>query len=198
MASLGRLRVPSIMTVLLLAGLGLVGAGAVLSFREESGLDAMATPQPVVQLEAAEARIVIRHKGDPQVELRAEEVRVDTDLQRATFDRVRRATVYREGRETLYIAARRIVFNRQTSNFVATGEVLVTSPDGDWLRSEYMIYLNDRAVLAFPKGVEFQIGTTRARATRLRYHVLTETVEMEQGADVTLDLRSLPTPGGTP
>jgi hypothetical protein len=60
-----------------------------------------------------------------------------------------------------------------------------------------MVYINERAVLAFPRGVEFQLGDNRARARSLRFHILQQTVEME-GGDIQLDVRALPTPGGTP
>jgi LPS export ABC transporter protein LptC len=181
----------------------LVGAAGLLVFgfawamRTPSTPDAQATPHLPVQLRAEEARLVIRHRGEPQVDLRSEHVKVTPDLQRATLEGVERATVFREGQEFLNIRADRIVLNRQTNNFEATGNVQVTSPNGDWLRAPYMVYINERAVLAFPRGVEFQLGGNPARARSLRFHILQQTVEMES-ADIQLDVRALPTPGGTP
>ncbi|MDR5682898.1 MAG: LPS export ABC transporter periplasmic protein LptC [Armatimonadota bacterium] len=176
------------------AAVGLLAVGWYWAYRSATEPAAQPTPAPPVQLRAEQARIVIRHRGDPQVDLRSRQVEVSADLQRATFEGVDRATVFREGREFLYIRAQRIVLNRQSQNFVATGGVEVTSPDGDWLRAPYMVYINERAVLAFPRGVAFQLGNNRAQAKSLRFFILQQTVEMEGGVDVTLDIRSLPTP----
>lgn len=151
-----------------------------------------------VQLQAEGARVVVRHRGQKQVELRAERARVSPDFRRAQLEGVRRAQVLRDGRPYLWVRADRVVFDRVTQNFEATGDVEVTSPGGDWLRASYMVYRNDRAVLAFPRGVEFQLGGHRARARTLRLFVLDQTVEMEGDVDVVLDLRSLPTPGRNP
>ncbi len=132
--------------------------------------------------------------GSSRVDLQARRVEVSPDLMSATLEDVRRAVVFREGREFLYVKAQRIVLNRQTQNFVATGGVEVTSPKGDWLRAPELVYHNDRAVLSFPKGVEFQLGSTRARVRSLRYFVKQDVVEMEGGVDLQLDTRQLPSP----
>ncbi len=136
--------------------------------------------------------MVVRHRGRPQAELRAERARVSPDFRRAQLEGVRRAAVLREGRPYLWVRADRVVFDRVTQNFEATGRVEVTSPEGDWLRAPYMVYRSDRAVLAFPRGVEFQLGGHHARARTLRLFVLEQTVEMEGDVDVVLDLRALP------
>jgi LPS export ABC transporter protein LptC len=183
--------------LLIAVAVGLLVFGFVWAMRSPASPEAQATPQPPVQLRAEQARIVIRHRGEPQVDLRSERVKVAPDLQRATLESVDRAKVFREGQEFLNIRADRIVLNRQTNNFEASGNVEVTSPNGDWLRAPYMVYINERAVLAFPRGVEFQLGGNRARVRSLRFHILQQTVEME-GGDIQLDVRALPTPGGTP
>jgi LPS export ABC transporter protein LptC len=177
---------------------GLLAAGLVWAFRTASSPEAQGVPQPAVQLKGEQTRVVVRHKGDPQVDLSAEEVQVTQDLQSVIFDRVERAAVFREGREFLYLSARQIVLNRLTNDFVAVGDVLVTSPSGDWLRSDYMQYLNEGAVLSFPRGVTYQLGGTTGRAKSLRYHVNSETIEMGGGVEVIIDTRSLPTPEGLP
>ncbi len=147
-----------------------------------------------VQLQAQGTRVVIRHQGQQQVELRARRAQVSPDFRRAQLEGVRGATLFREGRPYLRVRADRLVFDRTTQNFEATGRVEVTSPEGDWLRSSYMVYRNDRAMLAFPRGVEFQLGGHRARARTLRLFVLDQTVEMEGDVDVVLDLRAVSTP----
>ncbi|MCS7174087.1 MAG: LPS export ABC transporter periplasmic protein LptC [Armatimonadetes bacterium] len=184
------------MRTLLIVGItaGLV-AGFAWAMRTEPVPEVPATPAPPVALRAEETRVVVRHRGAPQVDLRAREAEVTPDQQRATLKDVARATVFREGKEFLRVRARRIVFNRSTQNFVATGEVEITSPDGDWLRAPEVVYHNDRALLVFPKGVEFQLGRNHARARILRYHVQRDVVEMEGEVDVQLDIRSLPSPG---
>lgn len=180
-----------------LAGLGLLATGYLWAARSDRAEPPI--PQSVpVRLEAHQTRVVVRHQGRPQVDLQARQVEVSPDLTRATLEEVRRAVVYREGQEFLYVRARRIVLNRQTQNFVATGGVEVTSPKGDWLRAPELVYVNDRAVLSFPKGVEFQLGKTRARVKSLRYFVKQDVVEMEGGVDLQLDVRELQTPAPRP
>ena len=174
--------------------LALLGAGYLWAARTAQTDQPAAAPPAPVRLEAQRTRLVIRHQGRPQVDLRAQRVEVSPDLMTATLQDVRRAVVFREGREFLYVHARRIVLNRQTQNFVATGGVEVTSPKGDWLKAPELVYHNDRAVLAFPKGAEFQLGRTRARVRSLRYFVRQDVVEMEGGVDLQLDVRELPSP----
>lgn len=181
-----------------LAGLALLGAGYLWA----AGVAREQAPQPQaplpVRLEAQQTRLVVRHEGKPQVDLQAQRVEVSPDLLTATLEDVRRAVVFRDGQEFLYVRARRVVLNRSTQNFVATGGVEVTSPRGDWLRAPELVYQNDRAVLSFPKGVEFQLGKTRAKVRALRYFVKQDVVEMEGGVDLQLDVRELPTPRPTP
>lgn len=178
---------------------GLLGVGFVWALWLEPGPKSPApTPQVPVQLRAEETRLVIRHKGSPQVDLRARRVEVTPDQQRATLQDVQRATVFREGREFLRVRADRIVLNRKTNNFMASGGVEVTSPEGDWLRAPSLVYRNEEAVLVFPEGVEFQIRGNRARARVLRYYVQRDVVEMEGSVDVQLDLRTLPQPTRSP
>lgn len=179
------------------AGLGLLATGYLWAARSDRA-EAPAPQSVPVRLGAHQTRVVVRHQGKPQVDLQARQVAVSPDLTRATLEDVRRAVVYREGQEFLYVRARRIVLNRQTQNFVATGGVEVTSPKGDWLRAPELVYVNDRAVLSFPKGVEFQLGKTRARVKSLRYFVKQDVVEMEGGVDLQLDVRELQTPAPRP
>lgn len=176
------------------AALGLAAAGYLWAAHGARTEAPASQPSPPVRLEARQARVVVRHEGKPQVDLEAQRVEVSPDLMSATLEDVRRAVVFREGQEFLYVRARRIVLNRQTQNFVATGGVEVTSPKGDWLRAPELVYHNDRAVLSFPKGVEFQLGKTRARVRSLRYFVKQDVVEMEGGVDLQLDVRELPSP----
>jgi len=173
---------------------GLVGAGYLWAARSARTDQPAAVPSAPVRLEARQTRLMVRHEGRPQVDLQALRVEVSPDLMRATLEDVRRAVVFREGQEFLYVRAQRIVLNRQTQNFVATGGVEVTSPKGDWLKAPELVYHNDRAVLSFPKGVEFQLGKTRARVRSLRYFVKQDVVEMEGGVDLQLDVRGLPSP----
>lgn len=173
---------------------GLLAAGYLWAVQSSRADGTVAPPAPPVRLEARETRVVVRHEGKPQVDLQAERVEVSPDLMSATLEDVRRAVVFREGREFLYVRAQRIVLNRQTQNFLATGGVEVTSPKGDWLRAPELVYHNDRAVLSFPKGVEFQLGKTRAKVRSLRYFVQQDVVEMEGGVDLQLDVRDLATP----
>ncbi|MCS7236189.1 MAG: hypothetical protein RMM30_09475 [Armatimonadota bacterium] len=177
-----------------LAGLALVGAGYLWAARAARTEPPGPEPSAPVRLEAEETRLVVRHQGTPQVDLQARRVEVSPDLMSATLEDVRRAVVFREGQEFLYVKAGRIRLNRQTQNFVATGGVEVTSPKGDWLRAPELVYHNDRAVLSFPRGVEFQLGNTRARVRSLRYFVKQDVVEMEGGVDLQLDTRPLPSP----
>jgi len=178
---------------------GLLAVGFVWALRLEPGpRPPQPTPQVPVQLQAEETRLVIRHKGSAQVDLRARRVEVTPDQQRATLQDVQRATVFREGREFLRVRADRIVLNRKTNNFMATGGVEVTSTDGDWLRAPSLVYRNAEGVLVFPEGVEFQIRGNRARARTLRYYVQRDVVEMEGSVDVQLDLRTLPQPARSP
>lgn len=183
--------------VLILFGLLAVGFVRVV-WLEPGPQPPAPTPQVPVQLRAEKTRLVIRHKGSPQVDLHARLVEVTPDQQRATLQDVQRATVFREGREFLRVRADRIVLNRRTNNFVATGGVEVTSPEGDWLRAPSLLYRNEEAVLVFPEGVEFQIRGNRARARTLRYYVQRDVVEMEGQVDVQLDLRTLPQPARSP
>ncbi|MDR7400110.1 MAG: hypothetical protein QN144_12485 [Armatimonadota bacterium] len=177
---------------------GLVGAGYLWAAGSARTDQPAAVPSAPVRLEARQTRLVVRHEGRPQVELQAQRVEVSPDLMRATLEDVRRAVVFREGQEFLYVRARRIVLNRSTQNFVATGGVEVTSPKGDWLKAPELVYHNDRAVLSFPKGAEFQLGKTRARVRSLRYFVQQDVVEMEGGVDLQLDVRELPSPAPSP
>lgn len=172
----------------------LAGAGYLWAARSARTDQPVAFPSAPVRLEAQQTRLVVRHEGRPQVDLQAQRVEVSPDLMSATLEDVRRAVVFREGQEFLYVRARRIVLNRSTQNFVATGGVEVTSPKGDWLKAPELVYHNDRAVLSFPKGVEFQLGKTRARVRSLRYFVKQDVVEMEGGVDLQLDVRGLPSP----
>ncbi len=177
--------------ILTVVGLALLGAGylwAATASRE----DHRPTSGTPVRLEAEKTRLVVRHGGKPQVDLRAQRVQISPDLMRVSLEDVGRAVVFRESEEFLYVKAARVVLNRQTQNFVATGGVQVTSPRGDWLRAPELIYQNDRAVLSFPKGVEFQLGNSRAKVRSLRYFVKQDVVEMEGGVDLQLDTRQLP------
>lgn len=170
----------------------LLGAGYLWAARTPPpSLPPPPTPQPV---QAVGTKVVIRHKGTPQVALQARKGTTTPDLSRTTLEGVGQAVVHREGKEFLHVRAQRIVFNRKTQNFVAEGGVEVTSPDGDWLRAPRMVYLNGPAVLDFPEGADFQMQNHRARVRRLRYYVRQDVVEMSGGADVVLDLRELPTP----
>jgi hypothetical protein len=180
--------------VLAVATAGLLAAGYLWAAQGARGDGAAPPPAPPVRLEASRARVVVRHEGKPQVDLQARRVEVSPDLMNATLEDVRRAVVFREGQEFLYVRAQRIVLNRQTQNFVATGGVEVTSPKGDWLKAPELVYHNDRAVLSFPKGVEFQLGKTRAKVRSLRYFVKQDVVEMEGGVDLQLDVQDLATP----
>ncbi|MES4787727.1 MAG: hypothetical protein C4294_20110, partial [Nitrospiraceae bacterium] len=68
-------------------------------------------PQPTqvpVQAQAVQARLVIRHRGAPQVALEAKKVTAGQGLTRATLEGVSRAVVYREGKEFLRVRASRI------------------------------------------------------------------------------------------
>ncbi|GBD29367.1 hypothetical protein HRbin32_00455 [bacterium HR32] len=181
-----------------LALAALAGAGYLWAARSARTDQSVAVPSAPVRLEARQTRLVVRHEGRPQVDLQAQRVEVSPDLMSATLEDVRRAVVFREGQEFLYVRARRIVLNRQTQNFVATGGVEVTSPKGDWLRAPELVYHNDRAVLSFPKGVEFQLGKTQARVRSLRYFVKQDVVEMEGGVDLQLDVRGQPSPTPSP
>ncbi len=151
-------------------------------------------PTPPVTLKATSPRVVVRHRGTPQVDLRAREAEVTPDQKQATLLDVGRAVVFRDGKEFLKVRARRIVLNRQTGNFVATDGVEITAPNGDWLRAPEVAYDNTRSVLVFPKGVEFQIKGNHARARTLRYYVQKDVVEMEGDVDIRIDVRSLPSP----
>ncbi len=176
----------------------LAGAGYLWAVRSARTDQPAAVPPAPVRLEAQQTRLVVRHEGRPQVDLQAQRVEVSPDLMSATLEDVRRAVVFREGQEFLYVRARRIVLNRQTQNFVATGGVEVTSPKGDWLKAPELVYHNDRAVLSFPRGVEFQLGKTRARVRSLRYFVKQDVVEMDGGVDLQLDVRELSSPQPSP
>ncbi len=176
-------------------GVAALVAGFAWAMRTEPALpQSAAAPQVPVTLKATEMRVVVRHRGTAQVDLRAQEAEAAADQKLATLKGVGRAVVFRDGKEFLTVRAQRIVLNRQTQNFVATGGVEITAPNGDWLRAPEVVYDNAASVLVFRRGVEFQIGENRARARTLRYHVQRDVVEVEGDVDVQLDVRSVTPP----
>lgn len=180
------------------AALAFLAAGFAWAMRYDPADEARALPTPSVSPEARGARVVVRDKGQPRVDLQARTARMTPDQSQATLEDVQRAVVFKDGKEYLRVRAARIVFDRRTQNFVAMGGVEVTSPKGDWLRAPQMAYDDAAGVLTFSQGVEFRVGGHRARARSLRYRVQDETVELEGEVDVQFDQRSVPRsgPGG--
>ena len=175
--------------------LAFLAAGFAWAMRYDPTEEAHRSPTPTVSPEARGARVVVRDKGQPRVDLQARAARLTPDQSQATLEGVERAVVFKDGKEYLRVRAARIVFDRRTQNFVAMGGVEVTSPKGDWLRAPQMAYDDAAGVLTFSQGVEFRVGNHRARAQTLRYRVQDDTVELEGQVDVQFDQRSVRRPG---
>lgn len=111
--------------------------------------------QPAMRIR--QTAIILRHRGEKQVELRADRVEVSRDLNRVVLTGIANAVIYDAGSVASQVRADAIVLDRRTDDFSAQGHIEVSGLPRD-----------GRSVPSSTGQLQ-QVGAGRLHADRIRY-----------------------------
>lgn len=172
----------------------LLGAGVLIAFvRWLGGLEgSLLNPVvPEVAVRLRHAAVILRAKGQPEAEVRARTVEVSRDLRTATFTEIERVLIYFRGKPFLRLDARRVVFDQVSHDLTLEG-VSAVSTRGERLRADSAAWDQQTGRITLAGNVAIAVDNAVLRGARVVVDTRAQVVEVDGGADVTVDLGTLP------
>jgi len=176
--------------VILIAGTFLAGVAFAAWRWAAPGQIDQALPRPTVSVGLSGGSIVLRHRGVKQAEIRAGRVIVTTDLRYARLSDITQATFFDQGKAALWVTAREIVMDRQSSDLEIHGPVSIRSAEGQRLTAPEAKWQHALQRVIFPAGVHITFEGQDIRAGTLVVDTALRVFDLTEGVDIAFRLKS--------
>jgi lipopolysaccharide export system protein LptA len=145
-------------------------------------------PADRLAAELRDTTLVVRRRGQKQLEVHADRVSLSSDQRYAVFSGIVRASLNLHGRVALSLRATEVVLDRQRNDLRIRGPLEITSAQGYRLTAPEASWDAAQGLLVLPRGLEMEAGGSTIRAGRLTVDLASESLLLEGDVQVTFPL----------